>query len=71
MENDRLQKGDELMVIGPTTGVSEACLEEIRVELQPVEVAEKGTLCSIPVHEKVRRNDKVYRLIPTCDSESY
>ena len=71
VENDRLQKGDELLIIGPTTGVAEACLDEIRVELQPVEKAEKGTLCSIPVHGKVRRNDKVYRLIPACDSEDY
>ena len=71
VENDRLQVGDELMVTGPTTGVAETLLEEIRVELQSVEKAEKGTLCSIPVHGKVRRNDKVYRLIPACDSEDY
>ena len=71
VENDRLQVGDELLVVGPTTGVAELQAEEIRVELQAVPEAGKGTLCSIPVPGRVRRNDKVYRLIPTCDSDSY
>ena len=71
VENDRLKVGDELLVTGPTTGVAETVLEEIRVELQPVPEAGKGTLCSIPVPGRVRRNDKVYRLIPVCDSDSY
>lgn len=71
IENDALQVGDELLVEGPTTGVYEDTVREIRVALESVEKTEKGDLCSIPVKETVRRNDKVYRLISTCDSHVF
>lgn len=71
IENDALQVGDELLVEGPTTGVYEDTVREIRVALESVEKTEKGDLCSIPVKETVRRNDKVYRLINTCDSHVF
>ncbi len=71
VENNSLSVGDELLVEGPTTGVYEDTVREIRVELQPVEKAERGMACSIPVRETLRRNDKVFRLIPTCDSDIF
>ena len=65
IESAPLKKGDEIMIIGPSTGVIELTADEIRVDLQPVDRAEKGTFCSIPVNlggktEKLRRSDKVY-----------
>ena len=65
IESAPLKKGDEIMIIGPSTGVIELTADEIRVDLQPVDSAEKGTFCSIPVNlggktEKLRRSDKVY-----------
>ena len=71
VENDCINVGDELLVIGPATGVAEEVLKEIRVELKPVKTAAKGTVCSIPVNVRVRRNDKVYKTIPVCDSETF
>jgi len=52
---------DDIMFFGPTTGVVDINVEEIRVGLKSVNQAIKGEYCSIPVSELVRRNDKVYR----------
>lgn len=60
LESGDLSVGDEIMIIGPSTGVIEHTVSEIRVDLKPVEKAVKGTLLSIPVPEKLRRSDKVY-----------
>lgn len=63
METQDLKVGDDIMIIGPTTGVYEDKLSEIRVDLKPVEATEKGELCSIPVKDVIRRGDKVYKVI--------
>lgn len=65
METHSMTFGDEILIIGPTTGVVEEQLNEIRVELQQVEQTKKGDLCSIPVNTLVRRGDKVYKLVET------
>jgi putative protease len=62
---------DEVYIIGPTTGVIQTTLDELRVDDQPVEVAEKGTPCSFPVKEKLRRSDKLYKIITIEEVESY
>ena len=63
METQDLKVGDDIMIIGPTTGVYEDNVSEIRVDLKPVESTEKGELCSIPVRDVIRRGDKVYKVI--------
>lgn len=68
METHDLNVGDEIMIIGPTTGVYEDTIKEIRVDLKPVEKTEKGELCSIPAHDIVRRGDKVYKLVSGQDA---
>ncbi|MBP9994385.1 MAG: U32 family peptidase [bacterium] len=68
METHDLNVGDEIMVIGPTTGVYEDTIKEIRVDLKPVAKTEKGELCSIPAHDIVRRGDKVYKLVSGQDA---
>lgn len=62
METHDLHVGDEIKIIGPTTGVYEDRVQEIRVDLKAVERTIKGEDCSIPVKELVRRGDKVYKL---------
>jgi len=52
--------GDSLLITGPTTGVIEYEVPEIRVDMRNVGSAVKGDLCSIPVEEKLRRGDKIY-----------
>ena len=42
LENGDLNKGDTILIIGPTTGVVEYNVEEIRVDLKVTEKASKG-----------------------------
>ena len=44
-----MKVGDKILIIGPTSGVIEYTVPEIRVDLKPVAEAAKGTLCSIPI----------------------
>ena len=60
VEAGELNVGDEILIIGPSTGCIEHTVKEIRVDLKPVQKAVKGELCSIPVKEKLRRSDKIY-----------
>lgn len=63
IEADELHVGDKVLIIGATTGVVETTVTEIRVDLQPTDVAAKGVYCSVAVSEKIRRGDKLYKLI--------
>lgn len=65
VEASDLSVGDRLLITGPTTGVIYMNADEIRYDLQPVERAEKGQRISMPVPEKVRPSDKLYKLIKT------
>lgn len=60
VESGSFSVGDDIMICGPTTGVIEMKVPEIRVDLKNVESASKGELCSIPVKERLRRSDKLY-----------
>ncbi len=63
LENGDLEKGDNLLITGPTTGVIEYTAGEIRVDLRETEKALKGEFCSIMVPDLLRRSDKVYKWI--------
>ncbi len=49
VESASLKVGDTILIIGPTSGVVEYTVPEIRVDLKPVQEASKGTFCSIPI----------------------
>jgi putative protease len=55
--------GDKMLITGPTTGALWLNAEEIRYDLKPVETALQKQRVSIPVPEKVRQNDKLFKLI--------
>lgn len=63
IQTNELQKGDEIHIIGPTTGVYEGEADEIRVDLKSVETAQKGEAVSFKTNELVRRGDKVYKIV--------
>lgn len=65
IESFDLHVGEEILIQGPTTGTLQTKVEEIRVDLAPVEKVDKGMLCSIQVPEKVRRGDKIYKWVDT------
>lgn len=61
LENGDLNRGDTILIIGPTTGVIEYSVGEIRVDLKETEKAVRGQLCSVKVSDYLRRSDKVYK----------
>jgi putative protease len=68
METGSLQLGDDILIIGPTTGVIETKVNELRVDELNVEEAVKGQRVSLPVGQVVRRSDKVYKLVSTSSA---
>lgn len=60
IETHSLEKGQNILIIGPTTGVVELQLNEIRFDDKVVEKVVKGQRCTVTVDNLVRRNDKVY-----------
>ncbi len=63
LEAQHLNQGDEILITGETTGAYEAIVDEMRVELKPVERVEKGTYFSIKTTDLIRRNDKLYKIV--------
>jgi putative protease len=63
IESHTLKKGDKLLITGPTTGVIELDAKEVRVDNKVVEIAEKGMLCTLPIEDKIRPSDKLYKIV--------
>jgi len=63
-----INTGDEIMITGPTTGVLQMTVKELRFDEKPVETVVKGQKISMPVDEIVRRNDKLYKIVDTKNS---
>lgn len=68
-ETGRLHAGDEILFTGPTTGVIEMVVEEMRIDDQQRDEISKGDIFSLPVTEQVRRSDKLYKYIPADSME--
>lgn len=67
LETKKIQVGDEYQINGPTTGVIEGEVSELRVDEKSVHKAVKGNLLSMPVAGQVRRMDKVFRVFEAED----
>lgn len=63
METQSLKVGDEILITGPTTGAVFQTVEEIRVDLKPVQETVKGELFSIKVNDKIRPSDKLFKMV--------
>ncbi len=63
IETGKLQVGDTIVIIGPTTGVVEIEVKELRVNEINCQTASKGDRCSLPIEQAIRRSDKVYKLV--------
>lgn len=69
MECGSLKKGDEILITGPTTGAVMQTVDEIRVNLKPVDETVKGERFSFKVNEKVRPSDRLYKMEPNFTKE--
>ena len=67
LEAQYLNKGDEILITGETTGAYEDFANEIHVEQAVVDRVEKGSYFSIKTKEIIRRNDKVFRIVKAED----
>jgi len=63
METQSLKVGDEILITGPTTGAVSQIVDEIRVNLKPVEETVKGERFSIKTTEKIRPSDKLFKVV--------
>lgn len=63
METQDLKVEDEILIIGPTTGAVEMIVGELRVDLKPVNEVKRGDVFSMPVEVKIRRADKLYKIV--------
>ena len=63
MESHSITLGDEVMVIGPTTGVIQTFVDELRINNNQTESVKKGDVFTLPLLEKLRPSDKLYKLV--------
>ncbi len=67
VESGHLQKGDRILITGPTTGVIEWTIDEMQVDYKTVERVEKGESFSIPITDLIRRSDKLYKVVDASE----
>ena len=67
LETNNLKVGDDIIITGPTTGVVETKVEEIRFELNAVNEGLKGQRISVPIDAVIRRADKLYKMVDAKD----
>ena len=65
--DETLCVGDEVMVMGATTGVYRQRIEELRTERDPVPEVHQGDRFSFATREALHRGDKVYRIDKVID----
>lgn len=63
LESQSLSVGDEVLLTGPTTGIIESKITELRVNNTLTLSVKKGDVFSMPLHEKIRPSDKLYKVV--------
>jgi putative protease len=63
IEAQNLKKGDKILITGPTTGVYETTADSIMVDDALVEETKRGDQCTIPLDQRIRLSDKLYKLV--------
>lgn len=62
-----VKEGDELLIMGPTTGVLELKAENMQVDYKPAQEVRRGELFSIAVPCKIRPSDKLYKIVDASE----
>ncbi len=63
LESGELNVGEEVWVTGPTTGILQMILKELYVDGVKKDQAVKGDLVTFAVEKRVRRADKLFRVV--------
>lgn len=69
IENKTLKPGDEVLIIGPSTGVVKLTIEELRTGEGPQDTVKKGDVCAFKVKEFIRKSDKLYKLVDSKEAK--
>jgi Collagenase and related proteases len=67
LETGPLKIGDEIYITGPTTGLIKTTVSEIQLDMKPVTEAPKGSYISIPMDTKIRKSDKLYKIVDASE----
>ncbi len=67
LETNNLKVGQEIIITGPTTGVHQTEVKEIRFDLKPVEEGLKGQRISVPIDTVIRRADKLFKVVDASE----
>lgn len=65
LESNQLAVGNNIMITGPTTGIIQDKITELRMEDVSVNSVNKGDVFSFPLNKKIRPSDKLYKVIDT------
>ena len=68
LETNKIEIDDEILITGPTTGIIETVVKSIFVEEKKTKSAIKGQTITIPIEEKVRPNDKLFKIIDSIEN---
>jgi U32 family peptidase len=63
LEHDSVRTGDEILITGPTTGVIEAMITELRTDKGITNKVTKGESFSFPISSQIRPSDKLYKVV--------
>ncbi len=63
MKNGELAIGDEVIITGPTTGIVEHTITDLRLEENSVESVKRGDSFTFKLEDKVRPADKLYKIV--------
>ena len=69
VEATEIHLGDKLLVTGPTTGAVYFTATEMHGDNGPVRVGLKGTRISLPIDAKIRKSDKLFRIVPAEEAD--
>jgi putative protease len=67
LETGSLKVGDEIYITGPTTGLVKTTVAEIQLDKLSVAEAQKGSYISIPIDVKIRKSDKLYKIVEASE----
>jgi putative protease len=68
LQSGELKVGDEVIITGPTTGYVRTKVSALHLDESPVEaIARRGVHFSMPVSEKIRPSDKLYKVEPNTN----
>ena len=70
IEAAEISAGDKLLITGNKTGALTFTLDDPRVDLKTVTTVPKGVRVSFKTPERIRRGDKLYKLIPITQIKS-